>query len=346
MGTIPEPQDPTAAAWLQGGSFFEWRPARGPDQSVRVFHAELGNDDAPVLVLLHGFPTSSIDWSDVVERLSETHRVCLLDFPGYGFSDKPGDWPYSLFLDAELVAHYLTTVVGARRGTVLSHDRGDSVALLLHHLARSGALEVELDGLILSNGNIFLPLANLTTFQKLVLDPGSAGAVLDQLTPEAFAVGMGRTTFTPARDLSDPAISALAATFSWNDGVKVLHKTIQDLRERAEHERTWLESLAGSPVPTTVIWGALDTVSPPRVAFHVWEHFLRRKPGSNELWLLPGANHYLQNDRPEEFVDAVTAALDRTGPEAPGPLSDDDRSPIRIDQSAPRLRAAPDVFAL
>ena len=346
MGTTPEAQDRRAASWLEAGAFFEWRPVAGADRSIRIFHAEFGSDDAPVLLLLHGFPTSSLDWSDVVGRLSATHRICTLDFPGYGFSDKPEDWPYSLFLDAELVAHYLTTVVGVRRCTVLSHDRGDSVALLLHHLARSGDLGVELDELVLTNGNIFLPLANLTAFQKLVLDPASAPTVLEQVSPEALAEGMGGTTFSPPRDASDATISALAATFAWNSGVKVLHRTIQYLRERAEHERTWLESLAGSPIPTTVIWGALDTVSPPRVAFHVWERHLRDKPGSNELWLLPGANHYLQNDQPDAFVDAVTAAFARTGTETPGALSADERSPIRVDQSAGQVRAAEDAFAL
>jgi hypothetical protein len=118
VGANGEPQDPRAASWLEAGASFEWRPARGTDGSVRIFHAEFGSHDAPVLLLLHGFPTSSLDWSDVVGRLGATHRVCTLDFPGYGFSDKPEDWPYSLFLDAELVAHYLTTVVGERRCTV------------------------------------------------------------------------------------------------------------------------------------------------------------------------------------------------------------------------------------
>jgi pimeloyl-ACP methyl ester carboxylesterase len=339
-----ELQDTRAASWLEGGDFFEWRPASGVDRSVRVFHAEQGQEDAPVLLLLHGFPTSSIDWSDVVAGLGASYRVCLLDFPGYGFSDKPEDWPYSLFLDAELAAHYLTEVVGTRRATVLAHDRGDSVALVLHHLARSGQVPVELDALLLTNGNIFLPLAHLTTFQKLVLDPATADGVLERITPEALAAGMGQSTFTPPRDAADPAVSALAATFAWNSGTRVLHRTIQYLRERAEHERTWLESLAASEVPTTVIWGTHDTVSPPRVAFFVWEHHLRHKPGSNELWLLPGANHYLQNDRPEAFVDAVTAALARAGEEAPGPLSDAEGAPIRIDQSAPSLRSATDVF--
>jgi pimeloyl-ACP methyl ester carboxylesterase len=42
-----------------------------------------------VLLLIHGWPPSSIDWFEVADQLSGSFRVCALDFPGYGFSDKP-----------------------------------------------------------------------------------------------------------------------------------------------------------------------------------------------------------------------------------------------------------------
>ena len=77
---------------------------------------------------------------------------------------------------------------------------------------------------------------------------------------------------------------------------------------------------------------------------YVWEHYLRHKPGSNELWLLPGANHYLQSDQPDALTGAILAALGRTGGEQPGPLSFDVLSPIRVDQSAPQMRVADDAF--
>ena len=149
---------------------------------------------------------------------------------------------------------------------------------------------------------MFLPLSNLTPFQKAVLDPTTAAELLGGLSPEALAVGMGQSTFTPPRGLDDPAIAALAECFATNDGIAVLHHTIQYLRERARDERRWLEALAESSTPTTLVWGVFDDVSPVRVANHVWQAYLRGKPGSNEYWLLPAANHYLQDDQPDALV--------------------------------------------
>ena len=63
-----------------------WRPAAEDACPVEVFHVELGDPGTPVLVLIHGWPTSSIDWFDVAGQLSAGFRVCALDFPGYGFS--------------------------------------------------------------------------------------------------------------------------------------------------------------------------------------------------------------------------------------------------------------------
>lgn len=336
--------DDRARAWLDRGSHATWS-AGGRD--VRVFHVECGPRDAPLVLLVHGFPTSSIDWCDVVDVLAERYRVACLDFPGYGFSDKPPDWPYSISLDAQLLHHYVVDVLGASRCRVVAHDRGDSVALLLHERIVRGEVDgLALDHLVLANGNIFLPLANLTEFQKRVLDPAGWEAVRDLVTADALAQGMGASTFTPSRGPDDPTVAALATTFAFADGTAVLHDTIQYLRERAEHEVTWLRSLATSDVPTTVVWGMCDTVSPPRVATHVWEHYVRAKPGSNELWLVPDANHYLQNDRPDAFVDVVVRAFERTGPRPPGPVGDGPGAPVRIDHSAARLPDATDVFAI
>jgi pimeloyl-ACP methyl ester carboxylesterase len=56
---------------------------------VEIFHVEFGGPGPPVLLLIHGWPTSSIDWVEVAGQLSATFRVCALDFAGYEFSDKP-----------------------------------------------------------------------------------------------------------------------------------------------------------------------------------------------------------------------------------------------------------------
>src|ERR1700739_2294923 len=253
-----------AGSGLRAGSHFEWVPQEPMRHTgkLRIFHAEFGDPEAPLLLLVHGFPTSSIDWHDVVDGLTATHRVCVLDLPGFGFSDKPRDESYTLARDSELVGYYLAEILEAHTGAVVAHDRGDSVALMFAGRCAAGEMPFELTDLVLSNGNIFLPLSNLTAFQRLALNPETAAATLAATTPEVLAAGLGESTFTPRRGLDDPAIAALADTFAFNDGVGVLHNTIQYLVERAEHEEEWLQALAAMTVKTTVVWGLCDDVSP------------------------------------------------------------------------------------
>jgi pimeloyl-ACP methyl ester carboxylesterase len=336
-----------AGEWLAAGAFFDWVPREPMRETakLRIFHAELGDPEAPLLLLVHGFPTSSIDWYDVAPALSREHRVCVLDFPGFGFSDKPKGESYTLRRDCELVEHHLSEVLAAGKGSVVAHDRGDSVALTFAARCASGEAAFELDHLVLSNGNVFLPLSNLNVFQRLALDPATAPQVLAAATPEALAEGLGQNTFTPPRPPDDPVIAALAETFAAGDGIAVLHDTIQYLVERSDNEREWLEGLARSAVPTTLVWGLLDAVSPLRVAAHVWNAYLSTKPGDNEFWLLPRANHYLQHDQPQEFAEVVAAVLAGRSPEAPGPLSAAPGAPILVDRSRHELPSAKQVLA-
>ncbi len=333
-----------ASEWLAQGDFFEWTPP-GEDGPLKIFHLEIGEQDAPTLLLVHGFPTSSIDWYDIAPLIGGDRRLCMIDFPGFGFSDKPQGGRYTVTRDCELALYYLSEVLGARHAQVVAHDRGDSVALALLERCATGEARCEMERLVLTNGNMFLPLSNLTLFQRLVLDANTAPQVLAVATPEALAQGMGENTFTPPRTLSDPAIDALARTFAHNDGVAVLHDTIQYLVERSENETGWLESLASSQVPTTLIWGLYDTVSPPRVAQHIWSAYLEGKPGENSFWLLPRANHYLQHDQPHELAAVLSAALTGYLPQEPGPLSDDPGAPLLVDRSRTRLPTAGEVLS-
>src|SRR5271165_5623807 len=194
---------PRAEAWLSRGKHFSWSPAGESAAPVNVFHVELGDAGAPVLALVHGFPTCSIDWFEVAERLRTRYRVCMLDFPGFGFSDKPRGWGYSLRRDAQLLDDYLTQIVGARSVVMVAHDRGDSVALVHAAERAAGRAHAAVEQLVLCNANLFLPLSNLTDAQRLMLH---SPELLDQLTPELLAAGMGALMFTPPRAPDDPGV--------------------------------------------------------------------------------------------------------------------------------------------
>ena len=331
-----------ADQWRSRGRYFSWRPAEDDACSVEIFHVQIGDPAAPLLLLIHGWPTSSIDWFDVADQLSASFRVCALDFPGYGFSDKPQGWGYSVTRDEELIEYYITEVIGAEAGVVVAHDRGDSVALL--HAARcaEGRSAARLEHLVLSNGNVFLPLANLTAVQGRILDTESGPQIVAGLTPSRLAEGLGANTFTPPRTAGDPEVEALAATFAHADGIRVLPETIQYLVERSQNEEAWLRKLAEAPIPVTVIWGLYDTISPPRVASYVWNEYLMLRTSGNRLYFIPDANHYPQVDRPDAFVKVLLHALEPAGGQEPGALEAERGAPILVDSSRGRLPSAGD----
>jgi pimeloyl-ACP methyl ester carboxylesterase len=329
-----------AEEWRDRGEYFSWSPRDGSAAEVEVFHVELGDPTAPPLVLVHGFPTSSIDWFEVAEQLSDRYRVCAMDFPGFGFSDKPLGWGYSLQRDAELLEFYVAEHLGLESMVMLAHDRGSSVAII-HATSES---RVALEHLFITNGNIFLPLSNLTQAQRLMLDPATGPAMLAQAAPEQLAVGMGQATYSPPRGADDPEIQALTAIFSHGGGLPVIHETIQYLVERSQDEDAWLAALAALELPTTFIWGLCDTVSPPRVISYVWNEHMMTKPGRNSLYFVPDANHYLQNDRPEALVDAFVHALDAPDDTPPGAIAAAPGSPLLVDRSRSALPLAADLL--
>ena len=140
---------------------------------------------------------------------------------------------------------------------------GQPVSSMIH--TTRVASRVDLEHLFLTNANICLPMSNLTQAQRVMLDPATGPAALAAGTPEQLAAGLGQVMYMPPRDADDPDVQALVAIYSNENGLVVLHETIQYLHERARDEESWLQALAAMDVPTTFIWGVYDTVSPPRV---------------------------------------------------------------------------------
>jgi pimeloyl-ACP methyl ester carboxylesterase len=323
------------AQWQDGGTELRWRsttPANDGHE-LKLFSRRTGSQAAPALVCVHGFPTSSIDYFALADELRSEFQIYTVDFPGYGLSDKPpSPYVYSLYDDARLLVHLITNVWQLEDYRIVTHDRGSSIGIVaLAMLAEANPAHMPVD-LIVTNGNIYLPLANLTAFQKALLDDSTSRATAAATTPEMLAAGLGASTFMPRRTLDDPEIAALARSFAYNDGIQVLPDTIKYLHERAADETRWLEALAATAVDTTLVWGVHDTIAPLRVADHVWRNYVKSKPGRSRYWVVPGADHYVQCDAPKHLADILrlTAA---GGPVELHTLGDTPDGPVLVDQS-------------
>ena len=67
---------------------------------VKIFYREAGPKDAPTVLLLHGFPTSSFQYRELIPRLAERYRVIAPDLPGFGFTEIPEKRGYTFTFDA------------------------------------------------------------------------------------------------------------------------------------------------------------------------------------------------------------------------------------------------------
>ena len=120
--------------------------------TLNIFYREAGQKDAPAVLLLHGFPTSSHQYRGLIDRLSDKYHVVAPDLPGFGFSDAPDAKSFGYTFDhlAE-VAERFTDAVGLTRYALYVFDYGAPVGF---RLAVSQPERVT--ALISQNGNAYV----------------------------------------------------------------------------------------------------------------------------------------------------------------------------------------------
>jgi pimeloyl-ACP methyl ester carboxylesterase len=92
---------------------------------VEVFYRAAGDPSAPAVLLLHGFPTSSFMFRELIPRLADQFRVIAPDLPGFGFTEIPGKRKYTYSFDA--LAHTVeafTVALGLNRYAIYVFDYG------------------------------------------------------------------------------------------------------------------------------------------------------------------------------------------------------------------------------
>ena len=175
----------SAVTWCRAGEYFRWAstlPENTAFGRFNIFYTCAGDPEKPALLLIHGYPTSSYDFARLVDALNGDFYLCALDTPGYGFSDKPKpSYHYSLFDDAQLVDYFIREVAGLKRFALVTHDKGDRVGLALLQIYQAYAQKpYTITHHFILNGNVYLPLAQLSALQKLLLRPDT-GPVLSTL---------------------------------------------------------------------------------------------------------------------------------------------------------------------
>lgn len=118
---------------------------------IEIFYREAGNPEHPTLLLLHGFPTSSHMFRDLIPALADEYHLVAPDYPGYGFSAMPGvnEFDYSFDNIAKLISRF-TDEIGLGRFSLYLMDYGAPVGFRI-----AAAQPERVESLIIQNGNAY-----------------------------------------------------------------------------------------------------------------------------------------------------------------------------------------------
>ncbi len=285
------------SAWRDAGAYFEHR-------SHRIFWREGGLPDAPVLLLVHGFPTASWDFESIWPELATRYRVLALDMIGFGFSDKPADYDYSIIDQADIHEALLRACqVGSYH--VLAHDYGDTVAQEL--LARRGepGPRPRLDSVCFLNGGLFPEAHRPVLIQKLLLS--ALGPLIAKLTSKAAMARNMRRIFGPRTQPDAICIDAFWELMTNHRGLGVFPKLIGYMPERRLRRERWVGALCLTSVPLKLIDGLFDPVS----GAHMVRRYRELIPDP-DVTELPGIGHYPQIEAPQLVLAAYLEFRART----------------------------------
>jgi len=248
-----------------------------PKQDAHLFYHDFPGE-LPALVYLHGLGSSS---SSAFPRCAghpqlRDHRSILIDFFGYGYSNRPADYSYAMEEQAETAASLLESLE-MKNSVLIGHSMGGAIAILLAH-SRSDLISK----LIVAEGN-------------LDPEPGFVSGRIASMDERAF-VDRGYERFMS--DIGSAGYHDYAGTGRAADPLG-LHRSATDLI--ADRAPTYREMLYQMKIPRTYIFGEMTLPDPD-------EEILRSH--DIDVRIVPNAGHDMMSDNPDGFALAIADAID------------------------------------
>jgi pimeloyl-ACP methyl ester carboxylesterase len=269
---------------------------------VRVFYREAGPADAPVLLLLHGFPSASHQFRRLIDALGTRFRLIAPDYPGFGHTSVPDGFTYTFEGLADVVEGFVDAI-GLDRFVLYTFDFGGPVGLRLATRRPSAVA-----GLVVQNANAYEEGLSDLARGMIANRPGVAGA--EERVREILVLPVTRDQYEGGT--GDPALVApdgwtLDQHFLDLPGRKEAQVALAlDYHTNVAHYPVWQRWLAEHRPPALIVWGRNDPFFPEAGA----HAYLRDLPDA-ELHVLDTGHFALEECLPQ-IAPLLADFLDRT----------------------------------
>ena len=288
----------TANEWKSKGEFITVNDRKLFVIDTSSFFSTEDQVPSKTMVVLHGYPTSSYDYYKVLPELSKHYRVIIHDHLGFGFSDKPLDYSYSLLDQADL-ALQLWQLLGVKKVHLLAHDYGTSVATEIIARNNNHELIIEIEKLTLCNGSMHIELSQLRTIQKLLKNKW-LGKYVAKLTTYAIFSKNLRNVYFDKTKVGNNELKDMWMQLEYNEGRKVIHKLSQYINERYTYWNRWIGALKETNLQTNIVWAKNDPVAVPAIA-----RLIATEISNNKLFWIENTGHFPMLENPDEWLNCI-----------------------------------------
>jgi pimeloyl-ACP methyl ester carboxylesterase len=272
-------------------------------RGIKMFYREAGSKSAPTIVLLHGFPSSSHMFRDVIPKLQDKFHLIAPDYIGFGYSDAPGvnEFEYTFDNLAAYVEELLFGVLGLKKFSIYVQDYGAPVGYRIAYKHQDA-----IEGIIVQNGNAY---------------GEGIGAGFDAMKP--FWANRTAETEKPVRAL----LTKETTLFQYTHGVKDVNRISPDsytvdqhfldrpgndaiqlnllhnYQSNLPHYAEWQQFFRSKQPKTLIVWGKND----PFFTVEGAKAYLRDIPKA-ELHLLD-TGHFALEDSSDLIAPLIAKSL-------------------------------------
>lgn len=248
----------------------------------------------PPVVLVHGFPSNSFLWRNIVPRLARSRTVHVYDTPGQGQSGKRPGLDVSDPAQAR-VLKALLDFWGLERPAMVLHDIANTYGLYAHYF--EGA---QFERLALVSAACMNPCVTAATLHA----QAHLEAYRTMPYPLYELIASARIRSTTFKPIPDEAFEAYLAPWRGAEGKDAWYNRVAQIDPK--HIEKLESKLAPMDIPVLIAWGAEDTWIPADQAERLKGYITNA-----EVRLIPEAGHFPQEDAPREVAEILAEFLNR-----------------------------------
>lgn len=278
-------------------TIYEWSAKHKPiyllNQRVSFIDTSVGEN---VILVIHGFGTSSYDYHKVIDELKLTYRMVIPDLVGFGLSSKPINYYFSIIEQAQILLKLLESL-NIKEVSVIAQGFGASVLCeLMNSLKSSHFTNLKFHKIWLLNFSLSVELSPNIESQELIVKYINSTFLKISSSFEIFKKYI-RKSFYNGQNISDEELNTSWELLKYDNGLKTLQFIDYWIIEIQQSSNRWLEAIKNSPSTKYVIWGIDDSSGDTKTLESI-QSFLN----TENSYLIEKCGYLPMLENPEAFI--------------------------------------------